>query len=198
MQNNIPYVYIVKKYQQIFPNAQCQEKKFIKQEVLRSWIQSSVMQLWSNDQFCFSTAILRRRKTSGKQKNYHTIRKNVLKITSMEEYANYHFNEINMLLYPQTKKCPIPILAMVSSSSKKKSPFLLMWAILKLQQLLEFQSRRRGGTRDAFSLWDISAYFLSVSDSTVSGKQSLTELPWDSTPPQLFKQNPPDGGKIQP
>lgn len=51
-------------------------------------------------------SILRRKKSSGKQKNCHTIsynlikRKNMLKIMSTKGYDYDHFNEINISSYP--------------------------------------------------------------------------------------------------
>lgn len=99
-----------------------------------------------------------------KAKNYHTIgyssikRKNMLKIMSTIGYDNNHFNEINMPSYPQSKMPKIHLGNGRKQWQETKSPFLLMWAMLKLQQLLEFQSGRRGGTSDAFSFWDRSGH----------------------------------------
>lgn len=89
---------------------------------------------------------------------YNLIRRNMLKIKSMEVYANDHFNEINMPSYPQSKMPAIHLGNNREQLQETKSPFLLMWAMLKQQQLLESQAGRRGGTRDAFSFWDMPGY----------------------------------------
>lgn len=109
-QNIILYMYIEKhekKPQQIFsqmPSAKrrnAQNKKYCNPfqhyEVnLLSAVSSDSAQI----------PILRRKKTSGKQKNCHTIsynlikRKNMLKIMSTKGYDHDHFNEINMPSYP--------------------------------------------------------------------------------------------------
>lgn len=146
--------------------------------------------------------ILKRRNTSGKQKNCHTIsynlirRKNMLKIMSTKGNDNDHFNEINMPSYPQSKMPWVHLGSGREQWQETKSSFLLMWAMLKLQQLLEF--RKEGRNKWCFKLLrQIRARFPSVPDFTIPGKQSLPELSWNNTSLQLFMHNPPDGGKIQ-
>lgn len=116
---------------------------------------------------------------------------------STKGYDNDHFNEINMPSYPQSKMPKIHLGSGREQWEETESSFLLMWAMLKLQQLLEFQSGRRGGTSDALSLKQIRARFPSVPECIIPGKQSLPGLSWDNTSLQLFMRNPPDGGKIQ-
>ena len=74
---------------------------------------------------------------------------------SMEKNANDHFSEINMPSYPQPKMPKIHLCNSRQHLQETKSPFLLTWAMIQLQQLLEFQSGRRGGTGNAFSSQDM-------------------------------------------
>lgn len=86
---------------------------------------------------------------------------------STKGYDNDNFNEINMPSHPPSKMPEVHLGSGREQWQETKSSFLLTWAMLKLQQLLEFQSGRRGGTSDALSFWDrsghVSLLFLNAS-----------------------------------
>lgn len=167
-QNNIPYRYIVKletNASRYFHKCPVPREEIFK--TISAMIQYSIMNSvfcqgarWGNYQFWFSAVISRRRNTSGKQKNYHTIgynlirRRNMRKITSMEECSTDHFNERNTLSYPKSKTPEIHLCNSRWQLQEINVSLSTDVGDAKAATITGIPVRERGGTSDAFSFQD--------------------------------------------
>lgn len=103
-----------------------------------------------------------------------------MKIMSMEEYANDHFNETNMPSYPQSKMHEIQLCNGRWQLKETKVSLSTDVGDAKAATTTGIPVRKERRNKQCFQLLrHIREYFPSVSECAVSGKQSLPEPSWD-------------------